>query len=605
MIKSPNRNALVPAQMQIKKYLIKGSFGSRFMLFFFFFVFIFYLNAQPQDIPRGESQIARQYIGWARQAIAEDRWSEALLALELAADFSGVSSDVSFLLALARSNENKSRNSVLEALNKAIEVNRWEEYSGDDALLFKIEQLIAMRRYADAFECLDKIRNHSAQEAVLRLLAARGYAVSANDAQAFAHFRSLVLITMDRYPRDPRPLRIFFEYARNRKPEPLDLPESDINLLDLANRRLPMLLETDPSLAWMAAPFVWDAEYARRLTASYRSGSLFREKPENFRPAHASLPIALHLGLIDDNQAINELFSEQALDRNVIGQVYKYLRSEEGRGLFTQKILSFSGIIISDDDFDGYTDTRAEITSGVIRKLELDINQGNVFDLKFFFGADGVPVSAIAPVGGYENRAAVTWERYPSAEKITLGSEEFYFGPADFQYAPFLFTELGGSDNIAGLSYPVSEYRNMTLSYRALIAFCSSFSRPSAEFDGGKETIFMRQGMPLMAVETVPAKNLNGKNVSVTEFENGLPVIQRLDLDLDGRIETIRRFRRPGPGFSDTLNYRALIMSSESDWTGEGKFKTGEVYLPDGSVVYSWDMDGSGEMNYRESGTEK
>jgi hypothetical protein len=25
-----------------------------------------------------------------------------------------------------------------------------------------------------------------------------------------------------------------------------------------------------------------------------------------------------------------------------------------------------------------------------------------------------------------------------------------------------------------------------------------------------------------------------------------------------------------------------------------------EVYLPDGSVVYSWDMDGSGTMNYSE-----
>jgi hypothetical protein len=49
-----------------------------------------------------------------------------------------------------------------------------------------------------------------------------------------------------------------------------------------------------------------------------------------------------------------------------------------------------------------------------------------------------------------------------------------------------------------------------------------------------------------------------------------------------------------------TFNYRLLIASSESDWTGEGRFMTGEVYLQDGSVVYSWDMDGSGIMNYSE-----
>jgi hypothetical protein len=49
------------------------------------------------------------------------------------------------------------------------------------------------------------------------------------------------------------------------------------------------------------------------------------------------------------------------------------------------------------------------------------------------------------------------------------------------------------------------------------------------------------------------------------------------------------------------FNYRALIASSESDWTGEGRFLTGEVYLQDGSVVYLWDMDGSGSMNFSEA----
>jgi len=51
----------------------------------------------------------------------------------------------------------------------------------------------------------------------------------------------------------------------------------------------------------------------------------------------------------------------------------------------------------------------------------------------------------------------------------------------------------------------------------------------------------------------------------------------------------------------ETFNYRRLIASSESDWTGQGKFKTGEVYQKDGSVVYSWDTDGAGEMNYSET----
>jgi hypothetical protein len=95
--------------------------------------------------------------------------------------------------------------------------------------------------------------------------------------------------------------------------------------------------------------------------------------------------------------------------------------------------------------------------------------------------------------------------------------------------------------------------------------------------------------------------------ISVTEFERGSPVIQYVDMDMDGRMETIRRFRPPSPDFQENFDIRKLLASSESDWTGDGHHKTGEVYREDGSVVYTWDMDRSGVMNYyyeTESGKE-
>jgi hypothetical protein len=134
-----------------------------------------------------------------------------------------------------------------------------------------------------------------------------------------------------------------------------------------------------------------------------------------------------------------------------------------------------------------------------------------------------------------------------------------------------------------------------------MISFCDSITRPSVEFDGAIEQIFFDGGFPRQAVEI-----LNEKYISVTEFERGIPVIQYIDLDLDGRMETIRRFHRPGldypwPGLDEKFDYHRLIASSESDWTGEGQFSTGEVYLQDGSIIYSWDIDGSGKMNYSET----
>jgi hypothetical protein len=117
-----------------------------------------------------------------------------------------------------------------------------------------------------------------------------------------------------------------------------------------------------------------------------------------------------------------------------------------------------------------------------------------------------------------------------------------------------------------------------------LAYYAVSVQHPSAEFEGGIEQVFFLKGIPVRAEVT-----RNNLTVSVTEFENGYPVIQRLDMDMDGRMETVRHFNRQG------LRY------IESDVHGDGLFGSAELYRGDGSVVYSWDMDGDGTREYSET----
>jgi tetratricopeptide (TPR) repeat protein len=557
-----------------------------------------------------DAQAAQQYVIWAQKEIDAGRWQEARAGLQRAADFAKVSSDISYLLAVTLNVTVGDRNAVIEALDAAIETNLWVSYSENHALLFKAQQLLILREYSGALACLDRTAE-SADALMLRLCALRGLALgNAYDydpVQALARFRSLLLSAMDRYPRDPRPLRIFFEYARNRRPASSELPSGDINLLELALRRLPFLLESDPDLAWMAAPFMRNTQDARRYVSAYRSGGLPAKQVENFRPIPASIPVALNLGLIDDTAAILELFyqsgavGELILNKEIVMSVFDLLRGEQGRDLLTEKLLSFSGSIFSDEDGDGYNETTARYVSGVIVEFGIAMNQNGIKDLVITYSSDGTPAKVSFSTAANQSAMKLDWERYPSVQKVETESEVFLFRPADFQYAPVTFIELGGSRNHTGLYYPVPSYQHLNITRRALVSFCSSIIRPSVEFDGAQEQIFLERAIPLRSVET-----LNGNEVSVTEFENGIPVVQRLDLDLDGRMETIRRFRRPGPDFprpdlEGKFDFRSLIASSQSDWTGEGRFETGEVYLPDGSVVYSWDMDGSGSMNYSET----
>jgi hypothetical protein len=597
-----------------------------------------FLNAQPQIRAQwGDAEAAQQYAAWAKQAIDEGRTSEALTVLERAEGFSNVSSDISYLLAAARIRENKSRTSVIEALDKAIDINRWVMYSGSQALLLKAEKLIAMRKFTSALAVLDQLEQRAgapsvpasadADAAILRLLIFRGLAQgfentvferSVEASQALAFFRNLLLNTMNKFPGDPRPVRIFFMYARNRMPENGEMHANDINLLDVALRRLPFLLESDPELTWIAASFMRDTQDALRSVASYRSGGIPNIQNRDFMPHPGSIPAALNFGLIDDRRAVEELFSGSrgfnnplpygmtvdgypVLDKDIISEVYNLLRSEEGRDLFTRKLLSFSGTIISLDT-NGFLESRSYFKSGVIREFDFDENMNNDFIFRIHFSADGVPVSSRFPVTGKSVTAEVIWERYPSVKKAVLSDEVFFFSPGDFQFTPVSFIMLGGSRNLTGPLFPVLT-NQLELSRRAFVSFCTIISRPSVEFDGAEEQISLERGIPRRAVEI-----LDGKQVSVAEFERGIPVMQYLDLDLDGRMETVRFFHRPGPDYpwpdSDlSFDFRRLVSSSESDWTGEGRFKTGEVYLQDGSVVYFWDIDGGGIMNYSEQGT--
>ncbi|MDR2543343.1 MAG: hypothetical protein LBC80_07850 [Treponema sp.] len=615
-----------------EKYQTKSSwcsFGS--WLIFSLFLSI-NISAQPHHIAggRNDSQAAQQYVQWIEQAMNEGRLNEAYTALERVMDFSNVSSDISYLAAVVRTSflyESETRHTVLETLNTAIDTNRWVNYNNNLALLLKAEHLVAMREYTAALACIEQIavspHSLAADAAMLRLLAFRGLAAN-GDVSALVQFRSLVLNAFDRFPRDPRPLRIFFGFANNRYPQfSNQLSAGDIELMELALRRLPFLLEIDPELAWMAAPFIRNLDDARRLVASYRAGGISNIQNRDFFPHPASIPVAIYLGLMTDNGAADELFAgnrginnpfpagikntvfvssgSPVLFKNIIEDVFNLLRSEDGREYFTLKLLEFTGAVITDNDYDGYIESFTLYQDGIIRKYAFDRNQDTLFDLTVIFDTNGIPVSALSPVAGQESFANVYWERFPSVQRITFNNEEFTFSPADFHFAPLTFMELGGARNKTGILYPVILDRSFALSYRSLISSCSTFTRPGVEFDGAIETFYMERGFPVQAVQV-----LNGNKVSITEFERGEPVIQHIDLDLDGRMETVRRFRSLS---ADELsrgwqffNYRSLLASSESDWSGDGRHKTKEVYLGDGSVVYYYDMDGSGEFNYSRTG---
>lgn len=561
------------------------------------------LSAQEMSVPaatdvvvRGDFAVAERYADWAAAAVSGGRWAEAEAALERAWDFADVSSDLSYLLAQVRSHENRPKGAVLDAVRRGLDTDRWNRYTPVQARLLEAEALLHVGAFTETLRSLALIpasdaERYGADVACLRLRALLGLG-------DIPSFRSAMALALEQYARDSRPARILFRYAVNKS-----VPDAmDRDMVETVLKRLPSLLGEAPDLAYLAAPFMRDTEEAARLVAAYRGSG---------GAAPEAIPSALNLGVIDEDAAIEELFRLKNMDKDLILAVWKLLRSSAGRDHFRRNLSLYSGVIQEDADQDGYAEALTRYGNGTIEEYVYDADQDGIFEWRVFWKA-GIPARAEVALseGGTQDpglvrgtaglplrdgdlvRAAVIWERYPAVLRAGFAGFTYEFNPGEFTFNPFLIVEIPGS---GGLSYPERDPRGARLTGRSLASFAASLERPGREFQGAVERITLEWGVPRRAAEY-----LEGRVVSSTEFVQGRPVVQHIDLDLDGRMETIRRFRIQGgsSGSGEGGGYAPIPESSESDWDGDGVYETGEEYLPDGSTIRSWDLNKDGNREY-------
>jgi hypothetical protein len=543
-------------------------------------VFVFSVYAADDgygDEPRGDAAMAEKYVAWSETALAQGRWGEALIALEHGADFASVSSDVSYLLAHVRFHvlaqdhfdEYKNVGAVLETIRLAHQSNRWNHYSPDAARFLEAEILTRLRVFSEALRILSTLPPTIATMC-LRLTILE----QLDEREAFRACLSEALVA---HPRDPRPVRILFEYAADRLPE-----GNERDLMSVALQRLPLLIEADPELAYLAVPFVSDLARSRRLLAAYRASNT---------PALASIPASLRLGMLSEEQAVDELFAAQALPHKLLLTVWTLLQSDAGRERFRNATTRFSGVIVEDRDEDSFPEVIVSYAQGEITAYARDADQDGSAELIVAFNA-GVPVHADFSVQSGDAlyppppRARLDWEQYPAALAIQFQDARYVPRPFDFFFAPICFTQLFAGERFL---YPEYDVLTPALSKRALIAGSAFMERPSREFVGALERIELERGVPQRSLEW-----LGDRLISETTFHLGRPLMQRVDLDLNGRLETRRRFK-PGVAVSPAspLDFETGIELTESDWDGDGVFEYAEQYNTGAARIF-WDINQDG-----------
>ena len=523
-------------------------------LVFFFLTALFNGFAQNltflDDPPSGDPAAAERYAIWGRTAAEEGRWNELLSAMERASDFSDYSSDISYLLALAVHNTGGPRYKILESLYRAFAADIWLLYESETARYFLIEQLLLARLWHEALDELSWVRSGPRQaELTLRALAA----VRPED------FRAYLSETLDRYPRDSGPVRVFLNFITALDNAGQLPAEEDFLLLDLVIRRLPALLLNDPELAWMAAPYVYDLDFARRLVLSYRAVN---------DPVPASLPIALNLGIIDEDRAMEELFFHESVIRNgldlgILNEVWNLLRHDNARALFRRYLNNYTGVIFRDANRDGVPEIFAEYINSYLVRSVYNSAQDGIPDLIIYYET-GEPREALVllpPETHGRETALLIWERYPSVLEAEYLGARFIPRPFDFFYQPVLFLDLFES----GLFFPNPDTLNPPLTGRVLVSEALRIERPSLEFSGAVEIIELNRSIPIEAREYA-----DGQLISITGFIQGRPSFQRLDLNMDGEMDTLRVFYNIEKQIEiDQLwNFERNIEYTISDWDG-------------------------------------
>jgi hypothetical protein len=257
------------------------------------------------------------------------------------------------------------------------------------------------------------------------------------------------------------------------------------------------------------------------------------------------------------------------LDIALLDNVWELLRSETAKSIWKNRLASYTGIITEDLDKDGFPETTVKYYRGVLEYSLYDVNQDGIHDLVIYYeaGFSWRGIALLPPENSERKQADILWERYPSILQIQLDGVKFIPRPLDHFYTPVRFVDLFSS----GTLFPRWDPLNPPLTRRVLVSESLRVERPSLEFPGGIEIVELNQGIPVRAREYV-----GNLMVSETDFLRGRPQQQRVDLDFDGKMDTVRFFKKeyrqvePEELWDFDRNYERVVTVKEaygfSDW---------------------------------------
>ena len=570
------------------------------------------LNAQgvSNSASVANRRTAVRYLQLAKQFAADKFWSEADSNAKMGLAYDDKIADLWYLRAVSQMNLGEKKSKILPLIVTALTEAEWVDYNRDGARILYSDILCSTRQFVQSLSVIDS--DPFVYSADAEYIRAKAYYCLGDD-ESVNKARSRLDAARRVYPADSRFAELFYtnEYRILRNTNVVS--GETRSLADAFSLMVPLYKNARDDLEVYAAIFAGNESKKIRMLKAFNS-------------KHQKSPLyaleALKAGLLQEDEALDYFyqFADKTINLSVLEDFVSLLSSDEAKKEFSEYLNSYNGTITIDVDDDLISNMTVIYKRGRPESITYDVNQDD--DYEWTATCDfGVPLK----IALSENALELEYSAWPyiSAATYKMGAShadlKFALIAETLSWTPFVIeADKAISQSLAYDFYiPVlSASEQNSVSGSDLLKAALSYSIPSREREGAVIQVSLLNGVAQLASYSV-----GDKIYAMAQFENGIPVSRKLDVDGDGLFETSEYY-----GFSSDGSEKFISTNDEmqimTNLFGSPALGTGfyvkkitvdrngdtipdftEEYLPanEGAripgKISSWDTNGDGDWD--------
>lgn len=567
----------------------------------FVMLFVQIVCAQSSSVLAANRKTAQRCLNLAENCMLNGDWQNALSQAELGLSYDDTVSDLLYVKATAQSNLDYTKADVLKTIEVAFEKDNWINYSKNGARILYADLLSETGLYDESIAVLDMAPLlYSADSEFIRIKDYYRMGTADSIQQARARLNSSRRI----YPKDNRFRNLFFLFEMSfmnyaeLSGTIYEIPDIVQIIADYYISQIPDYNDEDVETEIIALMFAQGEQQTRLLKA-------VGEKNQN-HPLFAYA--GLKTGIISEEKAVNLFFGSSAnqYHLNILESFSTLLKDEDLRAYFADKLTSFNGELLIDNDLDLIYELKVVYDRGRAQYIRYDRNNDGVLDL-YAVCDFGTPLAVNFPV----EKIDLFYDDFPCVGKAVDNNNGsvYHFLNYDYAFNPFeMIVDPVFKTYYLDFYIPLLDTGIACPDEYILAKRASTVEIRTRERLDSKVVYTVFDGRPVFA--TFISQNYR---YAYATIEPGCPFVRYVDYDNDEVYETAETFDIENSNRyvndeemaliknifgENTFSERLFLRKIEIDRNSDTIIEFSENYLGYNGKISSWDTDGNGIVDY-------